>query len=35
MAVPDKLPYTRGEKVGEILCGVLAAGFVSADIPMA
>lgn len=27
MAVPDKLPYTRGEKIAEILCGVLAAGF--------
>lgn len=30
MPVPDKLPYTRGEKIAEILCGALAACFSAA-----
>lgn len=34
MAIPDKLPYTRGEKIAEILCGVLAAGFAAAMITL-
>lgn len=34
MAIPDKLKYTKGEKMGEIICGICAGAFSAAEIAM-